>query len=105
MAITREAIVAKAQSLFGQERSSEALAIVDQYGTLPHEGEVDRVKMAILEVSEGKLARLPYFVKCAKIDYRDVLIGAKLPPMTEAEEAEWQKKADRMLASWNTQSR
>ena len=59
------------------------------------------MKLAILEVSDGKLSRLPYFVKCAKIDYRDVLTGARLPAMTDEDEAEWQASADRMLALWN----
>lgn len=100
MNATREALVSKAVALFG-EQAQQALALVDQYGAEPHEGEVDRVKLAILEVSEGKLSRLPYFVKCAKIDYRDVLTGARLGPMTDEEEAKWQASADRMMALWD----
>ena len=44
--------------------------------------------------------RLPYFVMCAKIDHRDLLTGARLPPMSDEEEALWQASADRMLALW-----
>lgn len=97
----RDALVARAVALFGPERATQALAIVDRYGTASHEHEADRVKLAILEVSEGRMNRLPYFVQCAKIDYRDVLTGARLGPMTEAEEAEWQLSADRFVAQWN----
>lgn len=92
-----------ALALFGADHAGEALALVDEYGTESHKREVDRVKLAILEVSDGKLARLPYFVKCAKIDYRDVLTGARLGPMSAEEEAKWQASADRMLALWSKQ--
>jgi len=99
--VTRADVESKARLLFGDARAAEALAIVDAYGTESHEREVNRVKLAILEASDGKMARLPYFVKCAKIDYRDVLTGARLGAMTEEEEARWQASADRMLAKWN----
>lgn len=97
---TREQVEALALTLFGSARMKDALALIDEYGTQPHEREVHRVHLAILEVSEGRMNRLPYFIQCAKIDYRDVLVGAKLPGMTEAEEARWQASADRMLAKW-----
>ena len=99
--VTREDVVNRATALFGADGAPAALRIVDDYGTEAHEREIDRVKLAILEVSDGKLSRLPYFVKCAKIDYPDVLTGARLPAMTDQEEAEWQASADRMLARWD----
>ena len=101
MPATRAAVEALALALFGEARWREALALVDQYGVEPHEREVERVQVAILEVSDGRLSRLPYFVKCAKIDYRDVLGGQRLGPMTPEQEAEWQAGADRRLALWN----
>ena len=101
MTPAREAVEALAASLFGDAQWRDALALVDRYGTEPHEREVNRVKLAILEASEGKLSRLPYFVKCAKIDYRDVLGGQRLGPMSPEEEANWQAGADRLLALWN----
>ena len=101
MPATRADVEALALALFGEARWREALALVDQYGVEPHEREVERVKVAILEVSDGRLSRLPYFVKCAKIDYRDVLGGQRLGPMTPEQEAEWQAGADRRLALWN----
>jgi len=100
MTVTRSEVVAKARELFGEAGCQDALALVDRYGTERHEGEVDRVKLAILELSDGKKSRLPYFVACAKIDYRDVLGGQRLGPMTDAEEAQWQAGADRLLALW-----
>lgn len=97
--LTRDNVVARACALFGT-RADEALAWSDRYGTAPHEPEVHRVHIAILEAADGRLSRLPYFVACAKIDYRDVLTGARLPAMSDAEEAEWQARADRQLAEW-----
>lgn len=104
MAVTRDDVVRLATDLFGSDQAAEALSLVDAYGTEAHEREVDRVKLAILEVSEGKLGRLPYFVACAKIDYRDVLLGARLPRMSAEEEARWQASADRMVTLWNRKS-
>ena len=99
--VTREDVISAAQALFGEAQAPHALALVDAYGIESHERDVDRVRLAILELSDGKMTRLPYFVQCAKIDYRDVVTGAKLGSMTEEEEAKWQASADRMLALWN----
>jgi len=101
MTVTRDDVVRMATALFGIDQAAAALGLVDEYGTETHEREADRVKLAILEVSDGKLSRLPYFVKCAKIDYRDVLLGARLPKMSAEEEARWQASADRLLVLWN----
>ncbi|MRD47537.1 hypothetical protein [Caenimonas koreensis] len=101
MSPTRTDVVNKAHALFGETQAAAALALVDDYGTQSREGEVNRVKLAILEVSDGKLSRLAYFVMCAKIDYRDVLVGGKLPAMTDEEEAKWQASANRFMALWS----
>lgn len=104
MADAQDPVAARALALFGAEHAGRALALVAAYGVEPHEREVTRVRLAILELADGRLTRLPYFVKCAKIDPRDVLVGARLGPMTDAEEARWQAGADRLLALWNPSS-
>jgi hypothetical protein len=101
MAPNRNDVESLALALFGVTHCKEALDLIDEYGKESHEREVDRVKLAILQVSDGIVSRLPYFVKCAKIDYRDVLTGKRLGPMSEEDEAKWQTAADRMLAIWN----
>lgn len=101
MELTRTDVESLALTLFGEAQYREALALVDQYGVETYEREVNRVKLAILETSAGKLSRLPYFVKCAKIDYRDLLTGHRLPPMSDEEEAAWQASADRALKRWH----
>ena len=93
--------MALARRLFGEAGYQEALALVDQYGIEPHERDANRVKRAVLELSDGKKTRLPYFVKCAKIDYRDVLEPQRPGPLTDEEGAKWQAGADRLLALWN----
>jgi hypothetical protein len=100
MQLTREHVESLALALFGEAEWRQALEIVDRYGIESYEHEINRVKVAILETSEGKLSRLPYFVECAKIDYRDVLTGQRLPPMSEAQEAEWQATANAWLERW-----
>mgnify|MGYP003347889336 FL=1 len=101
VAITRDEVVALARGLFGEADLPSILTQLDTYGVESHETEVHRVQKAILELSDGKKTRLPYFVKCAKIDHRDVLTGPKLPPMSADEDARWQAEAERMLALWN----
>jgi hypothetical protein len=101
MTTNRNDVESLALALFGATQCKKALDLIDEYGKQSHEHEVDRVKLAILQVSDGKLSRLPYFVNCAKIDYRDVLTGQRLGPMSEEDEAKWQTAADRMLAIWN----
>lgn len=49
------------------------------YGTRQHEGERDRVCLAILKLSDGELDRLDELVAAAKRDYRDVLAWAEYP--------------------------
>ena len=39
------------------------------------------------------------------LDYRDLLIGARLPAMTSEEALRWQEGADRALERWNAAKR
>ena len=59
---TCDHIVALARRLFGEAGCQEALALVDQYGIEPHEPGVHLVKRNILELSDGKKTRLPYWM-------------------------------------------
>jgi hypothetical protein len=49
------------------------------YGQERFENEPDRVRLAILKLSEGDEARIARFVRDAKTDYRDVLMWAEYP--------------------------
>jgi hypothetical protein len=61
-----------------------ARAELSRYGTEPYEREVDRVRLAILRLCEGRLERLAEWVAEAKNDYRDVLVAAEYPAEGEA---------------------
>ena len=53
--------------------------LLEQYGTESYENEVERVRVAILKLSEGSLEELERMTRCAKQDYRDVLAWAEYP--------------------------
>jgi hypothetical protein len=57
---------------------------LDRYGSEAHESEVDRVRLAILKLSDGELQRLAELVTAAKNDYRDLLISAEYPAEGQA---------------------
>jgi hypothetical protein len=59
--------------------SQDARATVARYGTEPYEYEIERVRLAILKLSEGKLTELQRMTDAAKGDYRDVLMWAEYP--------------------------
>lgn len=89
MTPTREDVESLAVALFGNAHCQKALALVDGYGGEQYKREVNRVKLEILVSSAGKSSRLAYFVKCAEIDYRDLLSGQRLGPLSPQEEAKW----------------
>jgi hypothetical protein len=72
---------------------------LQQYGQEPHEREVDRVRLAILRLTEARPEDFAMLVAAAKRDYRDVLMWAddRHPPQElTASEREllraWMKK-------------
>lgn len=70
---TREDVIAKVMHDFPDADPSIVLAIIDQYGVESHERERERVQRAILDLSDGDLARAESYTINAKCDYRDVL--------------------------------
>lgn len=71
---SRELVLAAVVRGFATAERDRALELLDSYGTEPHEGETERVQLAILRLCAGDLGRLRYFVEAAKRDYRDVLM-------------------------------
>ena len=76
---TRELVTKKAKAVFPKEDVSKVMSILDQYGVDSYERERERVQIAILKLSEGKMEELRESVKAAKQDYRDVLAYAEFP--------------------------
>jgi predicted Fe-Mo cluster-binding NifX family protein len=76
---TRELVLKKVKDVFPKEDTSKIMSILDQYGVDSYERERERVQIAILKLSEGKMKELEEGVKAAKQDYRDVLAWAEFP--------------------------
>lgn len=100
MTHTPEEVLALAQAMFGESCLKEVLAVLDVYGTESYEREINRVKLAILQLSEGKTEKLRYWVKTAKVDYRDALAAQQLGPLSPEEGAKWQAIATDLLERW-----
>ena len=79
---------------------AEVLAVLDKYGTESYEREVNRVKLAILQLSERKTEKLPYRIKTAKVDYRDPLAVQELGSLLPAEEAKLPAAAKTLIDCW-----
>jgi hypothetical protein len=67
-----------------EEDRRRVRAALATYGTESHEGEQERVRLAILKLAEGDAAQLPALVATAKRDYRDVLMWAEYPEQGRA---------------------
>ena len=100
MTHTREEVLASAKAMFGESKLAEVLAALDEYGTESYEREVNRVKLAILQLSEGKTEKLLYWVKIAKVDYRDPLAAQELGPLSPEEGAKLQATAKNLIDRW-----
>ncbi len=65
--------------LFAPPDRRQARVMLTQYGTSPHERDVEHVRRAMLALSGGDLGRLGYYLAAAQHKYQDVLYWAKHP--------------------------
>jgi len=100
MTPTRDEILASANAMFGESDLAEVMTAIDEYGTASYEREADRVKLAILQLSEGRKDKLLYWIKIAKVDYRDVLAAGELGPVSPDEGAKLQGMAKDLIDRW-----
>ena len=77
--LTRDLVIKKAREIFPGCDPADVLAILDMYGKAAHEPECERVQLAALKLSEGKLDRLRQMIVLAKEDFRDVIAPAEYP--------------------------
>ena len=85
MTCPRDNVIAAFKTVFPDQDATAILAVVDLYGTAPHEPEVDRVRRAIVERSEGDEERLKYLVPVVKVDHtRRAGVEATWPPLARA---------------------
>ena len=93
---------------FGESKLEEFLPVLDEYGTEAHAREVNRVKLAILQLSEGNREKLLYWTKTAKVDYRDPLAAQEPGSRSPEDGAKLQGEARRgeaknLVYSWGKQ--
>ncbi len=77
---SRSLVLAKLHESFPDEKqAADALALLDGYGCEPHERERERVQLALLRLSGGRIDTLRHDLETARCDYRDVLAPAEFP--------------------------
>jgi hypothetical protein len=72
-------VVDKVKKDFPSEDHEEVLEVLAFYGTEFYEREIERVLLAILNLSEGNKEAVWELVDRAKKDYRDVLLWSEYP--------------------------
>lgn len=82
---TREEIAALAEELFPSRPTGEVMGYLDLYGTESYEMDRERVQYYILKLCGGDFDRLLSLIDDAKRDYRDIIVAAEEPPMSEEE--------------------
>jgi hypothetical protein len=97
---SRDMVLRKLRQTFPAEQVDAALHSIDAYGSLPHHGsERERVQLAAIRLSEGKVERLRELMQVAAIDFRDLLLDAEyrresdLPIEIQIEDGEAVKSA------------
>ena len=75
----RHAVEQLALREFPDLNLADIMAVLDRYGTQPHEKEIPRVHLALLKLSNGRMDVLRSDVEVAKTDYRDILAAAEFP--------------------------
>jgi len=100
MAHTEADVVAAVEAVFPRGDTKTILAVLDLYGTAPHEREANRVKVAIVQLSQGSEDKLLELVQTAKTDYRDILSWVETGPLSPAEGEKLQLAARKLLDEW-----
>jgi hypothetical protein len=77
--VTRKHIERIVRRDFPADQFSEVMAALDEYGKESYEREIDRVRLDILKLANGKMDGLQQAIKSAKSDYRDVISWAEYP--------------------------
>jgi uncharacterized protein YpuA (DUF1002 family) len=96
----REDVVAAAQANFPDPQFAQVVAVLGEYGVEPHEREIARVQLAILELSGANVDKVRDLVKAAKLDYRDVLAWQQLASLSPEEGEKLQDAARALIRNW-----
>jgi hypothetical protein len=91
MDVTPAVVTQLVARLFPVDQRPAVSALLERYGTLAHEKEADRVRVAALKLSQGSLDKLTELIDHATRDYRDILAWAEYPG--EMRQATWRLPA------------
>ncbi len=76
----KQVLVRKLNRLFPDpEVCAKVFSILNEYGKKTHEQEPDRVRLAILKISENTVTSIKQNTQLAKQDFRDILAAAEYP--------------------------
>jgi hypothetical protein len=100
MAQTRDDVLAAAHAAFSEGEVAAVVAALDRYGNETYENERERVQLAILHLSEGRVETLLRLVEAAKLDYRDVLAWRELCPLSTEDGEKLQLAASGVIDKW-----
>ena len=67
-----------------QAEQATASALLQGYGSSGGQLEPDRVRLALIKLSQGSLEELQALIERATLDYRDVLLWAEYPEESKA---------------------
>jgi hypothetical protein len=82
---SRNLVLKKVRDCFPDPaKADEALSILDTYGTESWHREQDRVRLALLKISDGDIEKLRLYTRGAQSDYRDTLVPAEYPEESQA---------------------
>ncbi len=76
----KEILLRKLNYLFPiQKNRNEVIVVLNEYGKEKHEQEPDRVRLAILKISDNEIESIKQNTMFAKQDFRDTLVAAEYP--------------------------
>ena len=93
MAHSREDVLAAIRATFPKGSRTRAWELLDTIGPAAHEGERERVQLAILKLSQGNEEKLRQGVEVAKRDFRDALLLAEYADEAKLDTPEKRQKA------------
>jgi hypothetical protein len=92
-----QSVIDKVKRDFPGEDHEEVLEILSFYGTESYEREIERVLLAVLNLSEGNKEAVWELVDRAKKDYRDVLFWSEYPEESRLDTPEKIAKFETLL--------
>ena len=104
MTATRAEVEAAVWPAFPGDDGAAVSALLDLYGTEPHEREREKVQLAIVKLCRGSQEQLAGLVQLAKTDCRDVLCWAQSGPIPEAQLQRQKAMARALIGKWGSKA-